>query len=173
MQHHNHGEWLSMAAALIARSTNREIHFRPHPLAGDAISEVVGTVRSEGTLDAAIEDAHCVVTYSSNVAVDAVLSGRPVWVGDRGSMACQVANFDLSHIDSPNFPERHPWANSLAYAQWTIEEMVSGLAWEHLKSGLSMPVHRVPEAAGAPGGRDSAGPAPFTWSDNENNHRTH
>jgi len=78
-------------------------------------------------------DCWAVVAHSSNVAVDALLLGVPVFVTDRcGARRC--ADTDLSHIESPRMPDdREEWAATLAAQQWTLEEMRSGLAWRMLQ----------------------------------------
>ena len=76
--------------------------------------------------DEALRDAHCVVTVSSVAAVEAVSKGVPVFVSEI-SAAAPVGRVDLE-IESPVYPEREPWARSLAYGQFTKEEW--GRGWE-------------------------------------------
>lgn len=88
-------------------------------------------VRRKGDVEplaVALEDAHAVVTFQSNVAVDAVLAGVPVFV-DPINAAAPVGRLDLSKIEEPLKGDREPWAWSLAYGQFTLREMEQGLAW--------------------------------------------
>lgn len=66
------------------------------------------------------------VTHSSNVAVDAVLSGVPVFV-EKTNPAAPVGSTDLN-IEYPEMPDRFGWFNSLMAQQYTIDEMRSGFA---------------------------------------------
>jgi hypothetical protein len=79
-----------------------------------------------------LAEAHAVVTFNSNTAVDALLNGIPVFAHDQGSMCWPVANKSLISVDVPNKPDRSQWLSDFAYAQWTPEEMRSGRAWQHL-----------------------------------------
>lgn len=80
----------------------------------------------------AIKDAHCLVTSSSIAAVEAVLSGVPVFVA-QNSAAAPVGLVDLAKIEEPIYPDREPWCHSLAYGQFTREEMKDGAAWAVLQ----------------------------------------
>lgn len=87
------------------------------------------------TFQVAISDAHCVVTSSSIAAVEAVVSGVPVFV-DECSAAAPVGLTDLTKIETPIYPEREPWAASLAYGQFTREEMKTGECWRIIEQNL-------------------------------------
>lgn len=120
------------------RLRNRGIrtYFRNHPLNTiipqiDGLSMLPDTVR----LDEALLGAKWVVTYNSNSGVDAVLSGVPVVAMDKGSMVYDIAgrNPDIP----PPMLDRTQWSRNIAYCQWTLKEIASGAAWEHLKKGMN------------------------------------
>lgn len=82
-----------------------------------------------------LRDCHCVVTWTSNTAVDAIMAGLPAIVAPE-SAAVPVAHPLVgleSSIESDGLwqePDRAPWAESLAWGQFTIEEIASGFARE-------------------------------------------
>lgn len=78
-------------------------------------------------LGEALEDAWCMITHSSNAAVDAVVAGVPVVT--LGNSACGPVSWGWRNIERPRWPEREPWAWNLADNQFTIAEMKSGEAW--------------------------------------------
>lgn len=95
-------------------------------------------VRRKGdpeTLAEALAGAYAVVTFQSNIAVDAILAGVPVFV-DPINAAAPVGQTDFAKIETPVYPEREPWAHSLAYGQFTLLEMSSGYAWKHASALL-------------------------------------
>lgn len=75
--------------------------------------------------------AHCVVTHSSNVAVDAAISGVPVFVAPT-SPAAPIGRLDLD-LANPITPGRDRWLKSLASQQFTIPEMREGIAQTWMK----------------------------------------
>jgi len=79
-----------------------------------------------------MRDCWALVTHSSNVAVDAVIAGVPVFV-EPTSPAAPVGNLDLAKMENPNMPERGPWFDSLMAQQFTVDEMRSGLAREYMQ----------------------------------------
>ena len=48
---------------------------------------------------------------------------------------------DFSKIESPVYPERQAWLNSLAYCQFNERELVDGTLWKLLNA-----VGKVPQA---------------------------
>ncbi len=74
-------------------------------------------------------DAHCLVTHGSITAVEAVILGCPVFV-DGSSAAALAGKTDLSEIETPIYPDRQAWANSLSYDQFDERELVNGVLWK-------------------------------------------
>lgn len=91
-------------------------------------------VRSRTTtspLAADLKDAWALVTHSSNVAVDAVLAGIPVFV-EHTSAAAPVGNELYTDIETPRMPERELWWRSLMCQQFTLTELAKGVAQPYL-----------------------------------------
>lgn len=104
------------------------IYFRQHPnLSKRGLVETVeGTIKSEGTLQEAMEKAKLVVCFNSNTGVDALLAGKPLYVEDQRSMCYSIANTDLDNICFKEPQNRKRFFNRLAYCQWTLEEIKEG-----------------------------------------------
>jgi hypothetical protein len=127
----DHLTWLQATAERLQAYSKRPVVFRPHPLARNAYKPLgipVSTVHFSEDL----KDAHAVVTFNSNSGVESIIDGVPVFAGDHGSMCWELANKTLIRIDVPNRPSREQWLSDLCYAQWNLEELRSGEAWEHL-----------------------------------------
>lgn len=78
-----------------------------------------------------LERCHCVVTWSSNVAVEAVCAGVAAYVCTE-SAAAPVAGSLMRGLaagfEDPPRPDRGAWATSLAWGQFTLAEIASGYA---------------------------------------------
>jgi hypothetical protein len=74
-----------------------------------------------------LRDAWALVPHSSNVAVDAVLAGIPLFVAST-SPAAPAGRTDLD-IENPTMPDRESWWASLTCQQFTLREMADGTAW--------------------------------------------
>ena len=130
VDHVNILQWLLDAINLIRGRTNREIVFRPHPLA--RTPPLGGTRYSTRPLADDLEGAHCCVTYNSNSAVESAIAGIPVFAYDEGSMTYGIAIHEWRDIEHPIRPAREQWFSDIAYAQWTPDEMREGRTWRHL-----------------------------------------
>jgi hypothetical protein len=126
--------WLQNTLTTLERHTDRPLVVREKP---------PGFVATD--LAQAFQDVHAVVTYVSNMAIDAILAGIPVFV-DHKSAARWVGHTDLSAIESPVYPDRIPWLRHLAYCQFTVEEMANGFAWSVLQE--RQPQAALPAAVG-------------------------
>lgn len=77
------------------------------------------------------QDIHCLITFNSIAATEALLLGKPAFtLGPNAAQSLCLS--DLSKIETPYIPtldEVHKWACHLAYAQFTVDEMRTGLAW--------------------------------------------
>ena len=86
-------------------------------------------------IEDALNDAWAVVTYHSNVAIQALMTGVPVFVMCPWAATRRMAKSDLTEIESPYYPEdREPFLSSLASHQWTMTEISQGLAWRALEA---------------------------------------
>lgn len=144
--------------------TGRPVLYRPKP--GDRNSPVdnpvEGTTLSNHhrTIEEELQNAHALVTFSSNAAIDAILAGVPAFVLGPG-IAKPISNTDLSRIEDPCFPpekEQRQFFYDLAYCQWNGREIEKGLVWENLKEILSRigPCAMTPAAAGSEANNSSS-----------------
>jgi hypothetical protein len=121
MQAHGCADWLDVTLARLQKLTDRPLKVRTKPQPGEMAVP----------LEQALASAHALVTHSSNVAIEAVCLGTPVFV-DQASAAAPVGLTDLNLIESPVYPDREPWLSSLAYNQFSFEEIADGRAWRML-----------------------------------------
>jgi hypothetical protein len=84
------------------------------------------------SIDADLAGAYCLVTHSSNVAVDAIVRGIPAIVAST-SPAAPVARTSLKQINDLVRPDRVHWWASLMCQQFTPQEMAAGVAWKYMK----------------------------------------
>lgn len=112
-------QWLEQTIKELRRFTDREIRIRDKKKA----------IMSGTSLKEDLINCHAVVTHLSNVAIDAVLFGIPVFVNTL-SAAWQVSSGVMSNIENPAYPDREVWINSLMYQQFKMEEFASGEVWK-------------------------------------------
>lgn len=129
--------WLANTLSELRKHTDRELRVRAKMSWNDNKSNnTVGYVgRPKTNLVTMAEDldgAWALVTFNSNSATEALLSGVPVFCTEPcGSYS--MGTSDLSKIETPRLDgDRHRWAAMLACNQWTLEEMRNGTAWKML-----------------------------------------
>jgi len=135
VQHTDHIRWCQDTAKTLERLTQRPVVFRPHPCQPSAIDMSSTQVRYSRaqTLQEDLQNAWALITFNSNSGVEGAIQGCPVFAFDPGSMASDIANRLLKHIEQPQMPDRTQWLHNLAYTQWTTAEMEQGLAWSHIR----------------------------------------
>ncbi len=111
---HRTDNWTEETVAELKRFTDRPI--------------VIRTKDSKLPLDIQLQGAHALVSHQSNAAVEAVIMGCPVFVHPE-SAAALVGKTDLAEIETPIYPGRKAWLNSLAYSQFNERELVDGTLW--------------------------------------------
>jgi hypothetical protein len=81
-------------------------------------------------------DVHCLVTFSSIAAGEALLHGKPaITLGPNA--AAPLCSQRLDEIENPRIPsieEVEAWARHMAYCQFTEVEMRDGTAWRILNN---------------------------------------
>ena len=119
--------WLNTTIEEIKNHTDRPIVIR---------KKQSRTVRmTEDTMEMALaQDVHCLVTFSSIAAGEALLLGKPaITLGPNA--AAPLCSQHISEIENPKIPtldEVKAWAANLAYNQFTEAEMRNGTAWRIL-----------------------------------------
>lgn len=116
-------QWIQDTITEIKRHTDRPIEIRLKRKREDRMKS--------NTMAEALEDAHCLVTYNSVSAVEAIMLGKPAFT--LGPNAAGVLSLhDLDQIESPRLPtndEREAWLRHLSYSQFNFTEMSDGTAW--------------------------------------------
>lgn len=123
-------EWLENVQAELRACTDRPVVIRTK----QGRSARVNDDTIEMALD---QDVHCLVTFSSIAAGEALLYGKPaITLGPNA--AGPLCSHSISAIENPYTPtldEVTAWAHHLAYCQFTELEMRNGTAWRILNNG--------------------------------------
>lgn len=131
-------DWLKSTVDLIKKHSCKPIIFRPHPrdwhwAANFTYKDIKVKIPKhlQGTyddfdLDNDLANAWAVVNPCANSGILSIINGVPAFV-TKDSLAAEVANLDLSNIDSPNRPRREEWLEKICHCEWTIEEIAQGL----------------------------------------------
>lgn len=128
-------QWEREAIEALRAATSRTIIYRPKP-SWKAAVPLAGTTFSPKTqpLEEVLQNCHAVVTHHSNVAVDAIVSGIPAFCQE--GVGAPLSKHSLAGIDTPFRPgddERRQWVADIAWTQFSIAEMATGLPWRHIR----------------------------------------
>jgi hypothetical protein len=123
-------QWLTNVLAEIYARTDREVVIRRKPGRTARTSD-------DSMAHALSQDVHCLITFSSIAAGEALLNGKPaITLGPNAAAA--LCSQSLDAIDDPYIPtldEVEAWAAHIAYCQFNEAEMRNGLAWRILQGG--------------------------------------
>jgi len=125
--------WLDNTLAELKKYTDREIIVREKPYNPEAQLGADGKIHTgENSNKVPKEkidwnDIHAVVTNNSSITIKALASGVPVFA-DSNNCAFPIAGKSLSCIEQPVYEDPRPLFYSLAYGQFTGEEMKNGTA---------------------------------------------
>jgi len=127
--------WVKQTVETIKAYTDREIKIRLKPNRTERVTTK--------TIQAALaDDVHCLVTYNSIAAVEALMEGKPAIT--LGPNAAQViCETDLRKIETPKIPTRDEmdaFMFHLGYCQFNVEELKSGLAWKIVNESSELPL---------------------------------
>jgi hypothetical protein len=107
-----YGPWNEKALQRIASATKRPIKIK---------------AKTDGSLGDFLHRSWGLVAHSSVAAVEAACLGFPVFGPDTSPAFPVSASID--DIENPVRPDREPWLRTLAYSQFTTEEIENGKAW--------------------------------------------
>ena len=123
-------QWLTNVLAEIHARTDREVVVRRKP-------GRTARTTDDSMAHALSQDIHCLVTFSSIAAGEALLNGKPaITLGPNAAAA--LCSQTLDAINEPYVPtldEVEAWAAHIAYCQFTEAEMRNGTAWRILQGG--------------------------------------
>jgi hypothetical protein len=123
-------EWVKNVKKELVQYTDRPVEIRLKPLRSERVT--TKTIQS-----ALADDVHCLITYNSIAAVEALMEGKPAIVLGQNA-ASIVAETDLKNINKPRIPNRDEmdaYMANLAYQQFTVPELRSGFAWNIINEG--------------------------------------
>jgi lipopolysaccharide biosynthesis glycosyltransferase len=91
--------------------------------------------------DALSKDVHCLITFNSIAATEALLLGKPaITLGPNAAhFLCKHSLADVENLYVPTLDEVEEWAANLAYSQFTELEMRNGYAWSILNENSNLP----------------------------------
>jgi hypothetical protein len=123
--------WTETVISELRKYTSRPIAVRLKPSRTERISTK--------TIEQALaDDVHCLITYNSIAAAEALMNGKPAIA--LGPNAAQLlCNTSLSDIESLNTVDEYnmkKFLSHLSYCQFTEEEMLNGYAWNILQENL-------------------------------------
>jgi hypothetical protein len=86
---------------------------------------------ASGSIRRSLENAKVLVTRHSNTAVDALVHGIPIYCEE--GVAYPLAIHSINQLENPIYPDnREQWLNALAWCQFEMSEIESGLMWDFL-----------------------------------------
>jgi hypothetical protein len=116
--------WAADIKKRLEKYTRREIRVRPHP----------GNDKPKKPLADDLAGAWAVVIWGSSAGVHALVAGIPV-IADSPFWICKPAAIPMEEIESLGIkPDRLSALRRLAWAQWSLAEIQSGAAFDHLLS---------------------------------------
>lgn len=127
-------QWVANTIATIRAHTDRPIVIREK--AGRA-----ERTTTDNIYDALRDDVWALVTFNSIAAVEAVQAGIPAFAL-APTAADPVASKDLTQIENPYKPHEDivlKWLASVAYGQFSIDEIIRGQAWSMVQENEQRP----------------------------------
>ena len=120
-------EWLDKVQQEIRQHTDRPVVVR--------LKQSRATRVNYDTIEMALDqDVHCLVTFSSIAAGEALLWGKPaITLGPNAAAAlCSNSISEIETLKIPTLDEVDAWARHIAYCQFSEPEMRDGTAWRIL-----------------------------------------
>ena len=116
--------WVNNVIEELKNYTDRPIEVRLKPLRQERIS-------TKSIDEALKDDVHCLITYNSIAATEALMNGKPaIALGpNAASVLCNNKLSDVENLNLPTKDEMIDFMKHLSYCQFTKQEMMSGFAW--------------------------------------------
>lgn len=125
--------WTKQVIEELKKHTDRPIEVRLKPTRSERVSNK--------TIEMALaDDVHCLITYNSIAATEALLNGKPA-IALGPNAASVICNNSLSEIEELKIPcqgTMRAFAKHLSYCQFTEDEMRNGTAWRIVNEGYEL-----------------------------------
>jgi hypothetical protein len=136
--------WAHNTITELRKYTSRPIVVRAHPgdkAARQYISSITGqnvvSSSSPSLLDD-LKNCWAVVNHNSSPVVGAAIEGYPIFVTDPAKSQCkEIANTDLSQIESPTLADRQSWVERISMFHWNFDELKSGECWQNMRQYIN------------------------------------
>jgi hypothetical protein len=142
-------KWLKKTLGQIRAHSDRPILLRWHP--GDwkafptyksTLDKFGVTVSPQGRhITEDLINCWALVCHNSTPSAVAPIEGVPAFITDDPSYSQggDIANTDLSQIETPNMPDREQWIRKLAQCHWSFADLRSGRCWSHMRNWVKIP----------------------------------
>jgi hypothetical protein len=130
---HDREKWIQKVEKTIKKHSDREIVWRQNASRGERTNDTI--------YDALDNDIYALVTYNSIATVEAVQHGIPAF-GLAPTAADPVCSNSLAQIENPVMPSEdivYKWLCSIAYSQFSLDELITGQAWEMVLENAHRP----------------------------------
>jgi hypothetical protein len=137
-------KWLKKTLGQIRAHSDRPILIRWHPGDWKAFPNYKSTLDKFGVtvsphgrhITEDLVNCWALVCHNSTPSAVAPIEGIPAFITDDPSYSQggDIANTDLSLIETPNMPDREQWIRKLAQCHWSFEDLKSGRCWAHMRN---------------------------------------
>lgn len=150
-------DWLKKCIRLIRQHSKRPIVIKSHPMIQKKMAEnpvrkmeadelkkmakkhrvtIFESGEDNDRFDI-LDDCWAVVCLTTGLAIDCVIKGIPTITTHPGNFMSPIQSRKIGEIENPKMPDRAPWFNRLAYAQWNFDECANGQAWQHIREAIN------------------------------------
>jgi len=134
----NAEDWLDNTLKILRKNTDRELVVREKPYnpgvgkdhVGATIKVDIQSNKTPGKIN--WSEYFACVTYNSNTIIESFVNGVPVFCDSKNCAATPIAEIDFSKIEKPIYEDRVSLFGSLAYNNFSMQEMINGTAWRLL-----------------------------------------
>tara|TARA_B110000503_G_scaffold92600_1_gene139639 strand:- start:2127 stop:3833 length:1707 start_codon:yes stop_codon:yes gene_type:complete len=123
-------EWTQLVVDQLKQYTDRPIEIRLKPNRTQRIKDQ--------SLEAALEEnVHCLITYNSIAALEALMVGKPA-IALGPNCASIVCNTNLAEVEKLHIPDKDEMTALMAhlsYCQFSRQELMNGYAWNIVNEG--------------------------------------
>ena len=137
MDFFNAHDWLENTLKILKENTDRKIEVREKPYNPNIKKDEYGaTIKVDNPTDhkgpVYWKNIFATVTYNSTTVIDSVRNGVPIFTDKIVNAGAPISEHDFTKIETPKYPDREPLYYSMAYGQFTAEEIRNGYAWKIL-----------------------------------------